>query len=126
MKALHLRGQLNFANIGNSDAYNAFTGKDLGSQLLGYYLEAGYNLFRHTKFDTKLIPFVRYEKYNTHLNTEVESNQNDAYNRTAITTGVNWRLSDGIAVKTDFQLIKSKASDDWDKLLNIGFGVWFR
>ncbi len=126
-KALHVRGQLNFNSVGNSDAYNAFTGQDVGSQMLGYYLEAGYNLFQKTEIPSKLIPFIRYEKYNTHLATADEGvTKNDAYNRTAITTGLNWRLSDGVAVKTDFQFFKSKAADDWDKQLNIGFGVWFR
>ncbi|WP_321290044.1 hypothetical protein [uncultured Sunxiuqinia sp.] len=40
--------------------------KNLGSQLFGYYLEAGYDLLNSKNTDQKLVPFARYEKYNTH------------------------------------------------------------
>ncbi len=126
LKAFHIRGQLNFANIGNTAAYNTFTGSDLGSSLFGYYIETGYNVFKHIKSDTKLIPFIRYEKFDTHASIAEDLPKNEAYNRTVITTGVDWKLNDGLALKADYQFFKNAANDNWTNQLNLGIGVWFR
>ncbi len=53
--------------------FTATDGKlnDLGSSMFGYYVEAGYNVFRLLKnVKTELIPFVRYEAYNTQNSVE--------------------------------------------------------
>lgn len=126
LKAFHIRGQLNFANVGNAQAYNTFTGSDIGSTLFGYYIETGYNVFKHTKNQTKLIPFIRYEKFNTHASVAGDLPPNDAYNRTVITTGIDWKLNDGLALKADYQFFKNAKNTNWDNQLNIGIGVWFR
>jgi len=126
LKAFHIRGQFNFANVGNAEAYNAFTGSDIGNTLFGYYIETGYNVFKHTKSKTKLIPFVRYEKFNTHASVAGDLPKNDAYNRTVITTGIDWKLTDGLALKVDYQFFKNAADTQWNNQLNLGIGVWFR
>ena len=84
---LQLKGQYIFANLDNTSQYNAFTGKDLGSALQGFYLEAAYNLFHSKDTSEKLITFARYEKYNTHQKTEESIAQNDKYN---ISEFYNW------------------------------------
>ncbi|MDE5417694.1 hypothetical protein L3049_06710 [Labilibaculum sp. DW002] len=68
--ALRLKGQYIHSFINDVKAYNEKTGKDLGKQMQGYYVEAGYNLL-HGK-EQALVPFVRYESYDTHH--EVASN----------------------------------------------------
>ena len=62
------RGQYTIANLENTAEYNAKTGADVGSKLLGYYLEAGYNILE--KSENELIVFGRYENYNTHEETD--------------------------------------------------------
>ena len=42
--SLQLTGQYIIAELSNTDQYNGFTGKDVGSKLTGYYYEIGYNL----------------------------------------------------------------------------------
>lgn len=118
------RGQVNYASLNNTDQYNAFTGKDLGSQLFGYYLEAGYDLLNSKNTDQKLVPFARYEKYNTHQ--EVEGiTQNLAYDRTDVTAGIGWWMSPGAVLKADMQWFSNEASDDSKTQLNLGIGIWF-
>jgi len=126
LKAFHIRGQLNFANVGNTASYNTFAGSDVGSRLFGYYVETGYNVLNHTEASTKLIPFVRFEKMNTHASVAEDLTKNDAYNRMVITTGMDWKLNDGVALKADYQFLKNTASNDWDNILNLGVGIWFR
>lgn len=58
--ALRLKGQYIHSFLSNTDEYNNVAdGADLGEQMMGYYIEAGYDLL-HGK-EQALIPFVRYE-----------------------------------------------------------------
>jgi hypothetical protein len=118
------RGQLNYASLNNTDQYNTFTGKDLGSALFGYYLEAGYDLLNKQKTEQKLVPFVRYEKYNTHHDVDGIS-KNLAYDRKEITAGIGWWMATGAVLKADLQWFGNEASDDYRKQLNLGIGIWF-
>ncbi len=118
------RGQLNYAFLSNTNQYNAFTGKDVGNELFGYYLEAGYDLLNGQKTEQKLVPFVRYEKYNTHKAVDgIEKNL--AYDRTDITAGIGWWLAQGAVLKADMQWFGNEATDDFETQLNLGIGIWF-
>lgn len=118
------RGQFNLAGISNSDSYNAFAGSDLGSQMLGWYLEAGYDLLHGNSNGQRLVPFVRYEKYNTHSKTEGTLQKNLTLDRTDVTIGAGWWLTSGTVIKADYQFF-SNASDSKSGQLNLGIGIWF-
>jgi len=62
------RGQFIYTALSDTEDYNALTGNNLGSALMGYYAEAGYNLLPLTA-KQKLFAFARYENYNTHADT---------------------------------------------------------
>lgn len=130
-KGFELRGQYYYTSLSNTLEYNVFTRGDdaynnLGSSLTGYYLEAGYNVFRHMKnAGTELIPFVRYSTFNTQNTVEEGIVKNDSYNRSYITTGLTWRLAKGAVVKADLQFYKSGAESKYSKTFNAGFGVMF-
>ncbi|MCK5208821.1 MAG: hypothetical protein KAQ79_12390, partial [Cyclobacteriaceae bacterium] len=130
-KGLKIRGQLNYANISNTDAYNNISNdadktNDLGSALFGYYLEAGYNVFQGAgNIKTELIPFIRYSEFDTHHNVEGELEKNDNYHRTVITTGLGWKVAPGAIFKIDMQFLKTKADDTFSTIFNAGVGIWF-
>ena len=124
VKGLVLRGQMIYASINNTGQYNKFTGKDLGSEMFGYYLEAGYDVLSSGKSEQKLIPFVRYEKYNTHAKTE-NLVKNLAYDRSDITAGLGWWMTPGAVLKADLQWFENEATDTNKKQLNLGIGIWF-
>lgn len=129
--ALQLRGQYYYTSIGNTEAYNKLTAKgnvmnDLGSAMMGYYVEAGYNVFRFLpNVKTELIPFVRYENYNTHHKTAGKLVQNKAFDNNVITTGLTYKLAKGVVIKTDLQFVKSEAASEYSKIFNAGVGVMF-
>ena len=124
-KGWQFRGQWNYAHLSNTEQYNAFTGKDLGEALGGFYIETAYDVLHHQKNTKhKLLPFVRYEQYNTHQKI-AEDLKNTAYAKTEMTTGIGWKMSPGSIFKADYQWIKSKADDKWLNQLNVGIGVWF-
>lgn len=122
---IRAKAQVYYTNIKNTVAYNEFTGKDLGSQMFGYYVEVGYDVLNHTDSDYKLIPFVRYENYDTHRKTDGSLARNAAFNRTEITTGIGWYLSKGAVLKADLQFLGNESTTGFDKRVNFGVGVWF-
>jgi len=119
------RGQFIYASLSDTEDYNALTGQDLGSALMGYYGELAYNLLPLTK-KQRLFAFARYENYDTHANTDGALQTNDAYNRTDLTTGLSYHIAPGVVIKGDYQF-RDNALDngDVDNRLNFGIGVWF-
>ncbi|MBC8266388.1 MAG: hypothetical protein H8E84_05420 [Flavobacteriales bacterium] len=122
--ALQLRGQYILANLSNTNQYNAFTAKDLGSKLTGYYAELGYNLLATYNTTNELIGFARYENYNTHAAAEgIEINE--AYNRTDITIGLGYKVAKGAMFKADYQILSDASSEGKKGQFNLGVAVWF-
>lgn len=123
---LGLRGQANLGLISNAASYNAFTESDLGSSIGGWYLEASYDLLHGMeRFESGLIPFIRYEQYSTHMTVEVPASLNPAYQRSDLTMGLGWRLATGAMFKTDVQWFGNKATGDSLMQFNAGVAVWF-
>ena len=131
LKGLQLRGQLYLVSLSNTDEYNKFTGKnkttpnDLGSKMTGYYLEAGYNVFRHfEKVKTELVPFVRLEGYDTHADVESNITRNQSYKNSVVTAGLTLKLAKGAVLKTDMQWVKPDGGST-TKVFSTGLGVMF-
>lgn len=132
IKGLQLRGQFYQVGLSNADQYNKFTGKkggplnDLGSSMTGYYLEAGYNVFRHLeKVNTELVPFVRLEGYDTHAGVPSNISRNNTYKNSVITTGLTLKLAQGAVLKADLQYVKPEGADSYSKVFSTGLGIMF-
>jgi len=127
-KNIFARGEFIYSSNKNTGAYNTFTGKDLGSVLMGYYLEFGYNFWGLIAKNNKhnFIPYIRYEYYNTQKKVFSQSIYNPVFNRTSITAGISFKIVEGAVFKADYQLF-SNASDQFGNvnMLNIGIGIWF-
>jgi hypothetical protein len=127
-KGFQARGQVIYANNSNVKAYNTFTGNDLGEEFFGYYIEAGYDVFRLLKKDLslELNLFARYENYDTHHSVYSEMNQNLAFDRTDVTIGAGLRLANGAVLKIDYQRFTNKDLNTAEKhQMNAGVAVWF-
>lgn len=131
LKGLQLRGQLYSVSLSNTDEYNRFTGKnkttpnDLGSKMTGYYVEAGYNVFRHfEKVQTELVPFVRIEGYDTHAEVASSITRNQSYKNSVVTAGLTLKLAKGAVLKTDMQWVKPDGGST-TKVFSAGLGVMF-
>ena len=119
------RGQFVHGSLSGTEAYNNLTGNQLGSELQGWYLEAGYNLLPQEKAQ-RLFAFARYEQYDTHANTAGTLQRNDAYNRNDLTTGLSYHIAPGVVLKGDYQFRDNAVSGgNVANRLNFGIGVWF-
>lgn len=132
LKGLQLRGQFYQVGLSNADQYNQFTGKkggplnDLGSAMTGYYVEAGYNVFRHfEKVKTELIPFVRLEGYDMHAKVPSNITRNPAYKNSVVTAGLTLKLAQGAVLKTDMQWVNPDGAGSTTKVFSAGLGVMF-
>ncbi|MDO9595168.1 MAG: porin [Lutibacter sp.] len=121
---LELRGQYIHTNLTDTEDYNLLTGKDLGSEMYGYFGEVAYSF--NLKGVEKLTPFLRYEKHNTHASTAGNLVANDAFDRDEIIFGLNYKVANGAAFKIDYQLMNNAvAGSDTAKVFNAGVAVSF-
>lgn len=120
------RAQLNYGWVSNSATYNEFTGSDLGSSLSGWYAELAYDVLHSvTSIESELIPFVRFEQYNTHASVEGAVASNPALNRTDLTLGLGWRMVKGAMLKLDYQRFNNQEASEPKHQVNAGVAVWF-
>ncbi len=128
---LQSRGQIYYANISNTEKYNLFTSKnginnDLGSSILGYYIELSYNILKPFKnINHQLHYFIRYENFDTHFKVMNPVKKNDAYNFTYITTGISYFPLKNMCFKSDFQIYKNSTENLFSKAIHLGFGLIF-
>jgi len=125
ISGFQVRGQWVFVNNGNIDEYNALGETDLGKQMMGYYAELGYNVFKTMKFKSELIPFIRYEYIDMQYDVATGNEINKGYQTQLITTGLNWKINSGVVLKADYQFIKTAAQSDYDHAFNAGIGFVF-
>lgn len=124
-KRFTARGEFVYSGLSDTAGYNALTGSDLGSALMGWYLEGAYNLLPSGR-QQKLFAFLRYENYNTHADTAGGLLKNEGYDRTDITTGLSYHIAPGVVVKGDYQFRDNALQGSNVKnQLNFGIGVWF-
>ena len=94
--------------------------------MTGYYLEAGYNVFRHLeKVNTELVPFVRLEGYDTHAGVPSNISRNNTYKNSVITTGLTLKLVQGAVLKADLQFVKPDGAESYSKVFSTGLGIMF-
>lgn len=121
---LELRGQYITTNLSDTENYNVLTGQDLGSKMNGFYAEMAYGF--ELKGEEKITPFLRYEKYNTHANTEGSLVTNEAFDRNELIFGLNYKVADGAAFKIDYQLMDNAIfGSETSKQFNAGIAIWF-
>lgn len=117
----------------NSDAadLNAVYGNDAGEEIFGWYLEGGVSVMPESwkkgkLAEADLVPFVRYEEYDTQYTMPdgyAKAGKND---RTDITVGVNMPLTQQFVVKADYQFRYSEAATDPNNMFNLGMGWVFQ
>lgn len=114
---LQLQGLYVLSKLDGTTALNNERGKTgssaIGSELSGYYIDLGYNILHGIK-DWKLIPFARYEAYNTQAKVESSFTKDTSKDRTNTVFGFNVKPNDKIVFKTDYTIGKNKAKTGYD------------
>lgn len=125
---VRLRGVV--AHGRNSDAED-LPGANVGSEIFGWYLEGGVSVMPEAWKEGRLvnadiIPFVRYEEYNTQHDVPAGSSAQGANDRQEITIGVNLPLTRQFVVKADYQFLDNEALAKRENQFNLGMGWVFQ
>lgn len=123
---IHLRGVAAWGR--NSDPQNLPAGT--GEEIFGWYLEGGVSVLPESwqkgkLAEADLIPFVRYEQYDTQFKVPDGTIKDDANDRTEITVGINVPLTRQFVVKADYQFRFTEAASNPNNLFNLGMGWAF-
>ena len=124
------RGLLAYFSIGNTDelrntlnAAGESIGPDVGSSLFGAYLELGYNVFHNTCVDHELVPFVRYEFYDTAFTSD-DDYAGGERGTSDYVFGLTWRPIRQVAFKTNVTLRRPNEGTN-STLIDAGVGWMF-
>lgn len=127
-KAFEARAQVISTTVSNTKEYNNFTGSDIGSSMLGYYGELGYDVLSIFKKDAKerIVLFGRYEFWDTQVTMASGFTKDDKYARSAITAGITYHVAKGAAFKADYQMFNNDVKgNEPSNQINMGVAVWF-
>ena len=103
----------------------------IGEEIFGWYLEAGMDVlpdsWKKGKLqDASLIPFVRYEEYNTQHKMAAGATADGKYDRSEVTLGASFLLTQNFVVKGDVQFADTDAAGSSTATkYNLGLGWVF-
>lgn len=126
------RGVVAHGNNSDAAALEAAYGNEPGEEIFGWYLEGGVSVMpdswkKGKMKESDLIPFVRYEQYDTQSKVPDGTMKNDANDRTDITIGVNWLLTQNFVLKADAQFLSNElVGSDVNNKYNLGMGWVFQ
>lgn len=125
---LELRGLVSGASVDDVAELNAEAGlagnASIGERLLGWYVQAGYDLLRSSSSTQALIPYLRYERLNTQDQVPAGFAIDPATERTITTLGIAWKPLPNIALKADYQIQSNEARTGVNQL-NASLGYLF-
>jgi hypothetical protein len=98
--------------------------RSVGEQLEGFYLQAGYDLLTRRDGRARLVPFARYESYDTQAEVPAGFARNPANEVEIVTLGLNWQPFEQLVVKGDYQDVDNEAGTGVDQV-NLALGWVF-
>jgi hypothetical protein len=99
--------------------------RSVGEELDGYYLEAGYDVLGLVgESRQSLVPFARWETYDTQAAVPTGFARNPANDVEILTLGVNWKPIDQVIFKADWQDVDNGAGTGVDQF-NLSLGYIF-
>ncbi len=93
------------AEVDDTDRIFADSGVVVGEEMLGTYLEAGYDLMQLLDSDCedRLIAFARWETLDTHDAVATGLTSDPSQDEEIVTVGLNWFPEDQLVFKVDYQ-----------------------
>ncbi len=108
MRGVLLRGLWASGSIGDAaeiNLANGLAGHDsVGKEFGGWYAEAGFDLASVMALgDDSLIPFLRYESYDTQKSVPTGDSRDPEHDASVLTTGFSWKPIPQTVIKVDYQ-----------------------
>ena len=124
MMGIDLAGLYARTKVKGADSISALVGETVGSEQVGWYAEAAYHLGQVTQSKWDLVPFVRWEEFNTQEGTPAGFAENPARDRQVLTYGLAFYPDPQVAVKIDQEQWEDEAGGD-ESRYNLGLAFMF-
>ena len=115
-----LRGLVAGSNVSDAAELNELNGltgaAGIGTRMLGWYAEVGYDVLRGTGSTHQLIPYARYEDVDTQREVAVGFTADPTNDVTATLLGIAWKPAPQVVAKVDYQLHSNAAETGVDQL----------
>lgn len=112
-------------NIAQTDRGVLEAGESIGEKQSGWYAEVGYDvLSAFTKSSQAVIPYLRYEQYDTQQQVADGFTRNPSFDRTVLTAGVAYKPITQVVVKADYNRIENEANTGVNQF-NVALGFMF-
>jgi hypothetical protein len=111
------------SDVGELNELNGLTGSNgIGSEMLGWYGEVGYDILRSVDTTHELTPYLRYERANTQREVATGFTANPANDVTAFSAGLAWKPVPQVVWKLDWSDVSNQANTGVDQVnLQIGW-----
>jgi hypothetical protein len=124
LQARALYAQTSIDDAAAINAQNGLVGDaSVGEDQYGWYGEVGYDVLAG-RSSQSLIPFVRYERWNTQDAVPAGFDADPANDRTLTTVGLSWKVIPNVVVKADWNKSENEADTGVDQV-NVGLGFLF-
>ncbi len=119
-----------YVGVNQADAdlindFNGFSGTDsVGEEMGGHYLQFGYDLLSQKQTEHRLIPFVRYEEYDTQQQVPSGFARDPANDVEVRTYGFSYKPIHNVVLKLDYQDYRNRAgtgTDQWNAAIGWSF-----
>ena len=127
-RGLHLRALYVRNTIDDTEILSAAKGEGISEVQWGWYGEIAYDILPAFDPNTRmgLVPFVRYERFNTQEDVPAGFVPDETRNRTVVTAGLNFFPHPNVVFKVDYRQFDSKGGELPElNDLNIGVGFAF-
>jgi hypothetical protein len=126
LAGLDLRGVLASVNVDGADRISTFTGEDVGEEMMGWYLEAAYDVLKvlAPDADQSVVAFLRYEDFDTQKSVPTGFTADPANERQVMTAGLAYYPIPDVAIKADLESWEDGADNDGSRF-NLGVGYQF-
>lgn len=123
-----LRALVAGAQVDDVEALNELRGLEgsgsIGESMLGWYVQAGYDLLAEFPSTHQFIPYARYEVVNTQREVPDGFSVNPANERTILSVGAAWKPVPQVVTKVDYQVHTNEAETATNQF-NIALGYLF-
>jgi thiamine biosynthesis lipoprotein ApbE len=122
-----LYGYVNVEEVAAINSANSYMGSSsVGSKMFGWYIDAGYNLWRlwAPESEMALYPYLRYERINTQDEVPMGFSANPKNDLETLTLGAQYYPLSQIVVKVEYQNVKNRADSGVDQA-NFSLGYMF-
>ncbi len=123
-----VRGLAAVATVDDVAELNAAKGLagsgSIGERLVGWYVDAGYDILHGVDTSHRLTPYLRYEQIDTQDKVPAGFTADPANDQDIVTIGISWRPITNIAVKADYQIRRNAADTGVDQV-NVYIGYLF-